>query len=122
MSRPIARTLGALALAAALIGPTATFAAPQTDTPILAVVKKRTDTLAGLSRELRTSAVEKARSWPGAPKLTGQGGTSQSGPSDLELDLICANDWFITWDEDANGDPVLGSFNLHCADIVIPIG
>jgi len=122
MSRPIARTLGALALAATLAtSSTATFAATPSADPAVYLIKRKTTSLVGLSPELRTSAVQKARSRPDA-KLGSGGGTSQSGPSDLELDLICGYDWFITWDEDANGNPVLGSFNLHCGGTVIQIG
>jgi len=101
---------------------TAAFAATPSGEPAFYVTKKRTDTLAGLSLELRKSAVEKARSRPNAPTLKGNGGTSQSGPSDTELDLTCWDDWFITWDEDADGHPISGTFNLHCGGAVIPIG
>ena len=122
MSRPIARTLGALALAAALAtSSTATFAMTTYGDPAFYATKKTT-TLGRLSPELRTSAVQKARSTSNATKLAAEGGTSQSGPSDLELDLICGGDWFITWDEDADGNPVSGTFNLHCGGTVIPIG
>ncbi|HZO29757.1 MAG TPA: hypothetical protein VFH48_27590 [Chloroflexota bacterium] len=123
MSRPIARSLAAVAIATAvLVSPSVVLAAHPNGSPALHLAKKRVDTLIGLSRELQTSAVHKARSRPGAPTLTGQGGTSQSGPSDLELDLICGDDWFITWDEDANGNPISGTFHLHCGGTDILIG
>ena len=124
MSRPIMRILGALALAAAVAtSSTAAFAATPSGEPAFYVTKKRTDTLAGLSLELRKSAVEKARSRPNAPTLKGTGGASQAPFSDLELDLTCGGDWFITWDEDADGHPILGTFNLHCGDLgTIQIG
>ena len=125
MSRPIARTLGAFALAAALAASsTAAFAATTYGDPAIYVTKKKASTLVGLSRELQTSALQAARSRPNAPRLTGQGGTSQPGMSDSELDMTfgCGGDWFITWDETADGDPILGTFNLHCAGDTIPIG
>jgi len=123
MSRPIARTLAALVLAAAVATTsTAAFAATPPGEPAFHLVKKRTSTLAGLSPQLQTSAVEKARSRPNAPTLKGNGGTSQAPMSDLEMDLTCNDDWFITWDEDANGHPIMGSFNLHCDGWSVPIG
>jgi hypothetical protein len=122
MSRPIARTLGALALAAALAtSSTAVFAVATHGDPAFYATKKTT-TLGRLSPELRTSAVQKARSMSNATKLGAEGGTSQSGPSDTELDLICGDDWFITWDEDADGNPILGTFHLHCGGTDIQIG
>jgi hypothetical protein len=123
MSLPIARTVGAVALAAALAtSSTAAFAATTYGDPAYyATEKKKTTSLVGLSPELRTSAVQKARS-SRTGTLKGEGGTSQSGPSDRELNLLCNGDWFITWDETANGDPILGTFNLHCAGDTIPIG
>ena len=42
--------------------------------------------------------------------------------SDRELDGVCAAKWFITWDEDAKGNPIFGTFNLHCAETIVPIG
>jgi hypothetical protein len=123
MSHTIARTLGALTLAAALAtSSTVALASATSGDSALYVTKKRTTTLVGLTMELRTSAVQKARSRPNSPTLKGGGGTSQSGPSDSELDLLCNDDWFITWDEDADGNPISGSFNLHCAGTVIPLG
>src|SRR5262245_5083282 len=122
MSCPIARTVGALALAAALAtSSTAVLAATTPGDPAFYLTKKRTNTLGVLSPELRTSAGPKARSLPDA-KLRGGGGTAQSGASDQELDIWCENDWFIAWDEDANGNPVVGSYNLHCAGTVVEIG
>jgi hypothetical protein len=125
LNRPIARTFGALALAAALATTsTVAFAAVSPPDPSFHSTKskaKKSDSLAELSPELRIIAVRKAASRPGAPKLTGQGGTSQAGASDRELDLMCDGDWFITWHEDAGGNPIPGTFNLHCADTVIPI-
>src|SRR5687767_6985166 len=117
MSRPIARTLGALALAAALAtSSTIALAATTSVDPAVYLTKKKTTTLVGLSPELRASAVQKARSRPNAPTLKGDGGTSQSNPetTDSYLDAFCGDDWFITWDETANGDPILGTFTLHC--------
>ena len=123
MSRPIARTLGALALAGAVItNSTVAFAATPTGGPGFYVNKKRVNTLAGLSPELRRNAVEKARSRPNGPTLKDSGGTSQSGPSNEELNLACGNDWFITWAEDADGHPILGTFDLICGETKIPIG
>jgi hypothetical protein len=121
MSRPVARNLVAVAIAAALTtSATVAFAAAPTDNPSLYLKKQKSTTLVGLSRELQQSAIQKARSRPNAPKLTTQGGTSQAGPSDRELDLICG-EWFVTWEEDADGDPILGIFTLHCAGDEIPL-
>src|SRR5688572_10329710 len=121
MSHPIARTLGALAIAAAVMtGSTPAFAATLADSPASYVTEKRVTTLIGLSPALRTSAVGTARSRPNAPALNGGGGTSQSGPSDAELNLFCGRDWFISWNDDANGTPILGTFNLYCAGETIP--
>jgi hypothetical protein len=115
MSSPIARTLGALALAAALAtSSTAAFAATTSGDPSFYLTKKRTTTLVGLSPEVRATALRQARSTPHGIKLAAEGGTPQGMP-DNELDAICNGDWFITWDEDAKGNPVMGSFNLHCA-------
>jgi hypothetical protein len=125
MSRPIARTLGALALAAALAtSSTAAFAATPSVDPAFRVAKKQVTTVAGLSLELRTSAVQKAQSRPGAPRLTGQGTSENQNPetTDSYLDAFCGNDWFITWDETASGDPILGTFTLHCGGASAPIG
>ena len=115
ISRWLARTLGALALAAALAtSSTAAFAATPTSDPAFYVTKRKVTTLAGLSPELRTSAIEKAQT------LKGEVGTSRK--SDAELSATCDGDWFITWDENANGDPIMGTFTLHCDGEAIPIG
>ena len=118
MSRPIARNLGALALAAALAtSSAAAFAATPIGEPAFHVIKKRTTTLVGLSPELRASAIQKAQSRPNAPALKGDGGTSQSSPTpnDDFINALCGGDWFITWDETADGQPITGTFTLHCA-------
>jgi hypothetical protein len=56
-----------------------------------------------------------------APSLQRAGGrrlavTAQPSAvlSDADLGLACGQDWFITWDEDAGGNPVARSFVLHC--------
>src|SRR5678815_2998768 len=116
MSRPIARTLGALALAAALAtSSTAALAATPSAEPAFHVIKKRTTTLVGLSPALRASAVQTAQSRPNAPAIKGEGGTSQSSPTPIDdyIDLLCGGDWFITWDETADGQPIMGTFTLH---------
>jgi hypothetical protein len=117
MNRSIGRTFAALTLVAALAtGSTAALAASPPGGPAFHLTKKRVATLAGLSRTLQTSAVLKARTRPNGPTLTaGGGGTSQSdGVSDAELDILCHNDWFITFDEDENGHGVVGTYKLHC--------
>ena len=122
MSRPLARTLGAVALAAALAtSSTAAFAATAYGDPAFYVTKEMA-TLAGLSPELRASAVQQAGARPNPPTFKGEGGTSRSGMSDLEIDLTCGGDWFISRDEGADGQPILGTFNLHCAGDSILIG
>lgn len=122
MSRSIARTLGIFAVVAALTTSHAiALAAPLTVSPPI-YAKKQASTLAGLSPELAAGAVRAARSRPSAPRLTTQGGTTQSGESDKELDLLCGDDWFITWDEDANGNPISHTFYLHCAGESVQIG
>ena len=98
----------------------ASAAIPSTDTDGYAT-KKRVKTLAGLSLKLRTTAVQKAQPRPGAPRRASPGGSSQAGPSDDDLNDSCL-EWLITWDKDANGNPIMGTFNLHCDGSVIPIG
>lgn len=122
MSRLIVRKLGLLAAAVLLAATTPAFAAPPADDPSIHVTKKKTSTLAGLSPELQTSAIEKARAKSKATKLTTPGAKPQGGHSDLELSLMCNGDWFITWDEDANGNPISHTFKLHCNGEAIPIG
>jgi hypothetical protein len=126
MNRLIARTLGALALAAAVAtSSTAALAATPSGNPGFALTKKKTTTtLVGLSPSLRSSALQQARSMPHASTLKGDGRTSQSNPetTDGYLDAFCGDDWFITWDETANGDPILGTFTLHCGGTSAPIG
>ena len=117
MSRLIARTLGALALAAVLAtSSTAALAATTSANPAFYLTKRKTTTLVGLSPEVRASALQMARSTPTGMRLAAEGGTSQ-GTTDGELDLNCNDDWFITWDEDAKGNPVTGTFTLHCAGV-----
>ncbi|MFN8525821.1 MAG: hypothetical protein U0821_22195 [Chloroflexota bacterium] len=87
-----------------------------------ATQKKRTTTLSGLSSSIQSSAVRSARSHTGGKNLSGSGGTAQSGPSDFELDVYCDGDWFVTWDEDANGTPIIGTFNLYCNGDTLRIG
>ena len=114
MRRPTAQTLGALALAAALAtSSTAAFAAPPSGEVAFYATKKKATTLAGLSPEVRRSAIQVARSRPNGLGLAAEVGTSQM--TDAELDLNCGGDWFITWEEDAAGNPVTGTFNLYCA-------
>lgn len=126
MSRPITRTLGALALAAVLAtSSTAVFAEPATNTTTVYLTKKRVKTFAGLSPALRATALEKLRSKPNATKVTGQGGAQHSQSQediDRETDLTCGGSWFITWDEDENGDPIIGTYNFHCGDSSWGIG
>jgi hypothetical protein len=125
MSRTIARTFGVLAVAAALAATSAAAsAAPATGDLSLYATKRKVTTVVGLSPTLRTSAVEKARSRPGAPKLTGQGSSQNQNPetTDSYLDAFCGDDWFITWDETASGEPILGTFTLHCGGASAPIG
>jgi hypothetical protein len=124
MNRPVTRTLGALVLAAAVAtSSTPTFAASHTSSPVLNLTKKRVKTFAGLSQALRTTALEKLRSIPNAIKAPGQGGTQQSQQDiDRETDLTCGGEWFITWDEDANGDPIIGTYQFHCGDSSWGIG
>lgn len=128
MSRPITRTLGALALAAVLAtSSTPAFAEPPTTTSTTAyLTKKRVKTFAGLSQTLQTTALAKARSRPNAPKLTGGQGGHQHSQSqediDRETDLLCGGEWFITWYEDVNGDPIIGRYNFHCGDSSFGIG
>jgi hypothetical protein len=125
MSRPIVRTLGALALAAAVAtSSTSAFAATSYgDQAFHAIKRKKATTWVGLSEQLRANALQAARSRPGAPKLTGQGGTQQSqNDVDLETDLICGGEWFITWDEDANGNPIIGTYQFYCGDSSFGIG
>lgn len=117
MSRRIVRTLSAFALAVALATSfTAAFAATPSGEPAFYVTKKKTTTLVGLSPELRASAVQKARS------LTAEGTRSQSGSTDAELDEGCNGDWFITWEEDAAGYGIVGTYLLHCDGTAIHIG
>jgi hypothetical protein len=54
-------------------------------------------------------------------KLKSRDVTRNSGPSDVELNLVCNDDWFIMYEE-KDGHPVLGTFELYCAGQVIPIG
>ena len=124
MNRPVTRTLGALVLAAALAtSSTPIFAASHTSSPALYLTKKRVKTFVGLSQALRTTALEQLRSMPNAPRLTGQGGTQQSQQDiDRETDLTCGGEWFITWDEDENGDPIIGTYAFHCGDSSWGIG
>src|SRR4051794_40108757 len=104
MRLPIARALGAFTLAAVLTtSATAYAASPDGSTVFAAAKQKKATTLVSLSPTLRTSAIQKAHARPGATGFTTQGRTSKDdGMSDLELDGICADDWFIYWDEDEN--------------------
>lgn len=54
-------------------------------------------------------------------KLKGAAATHSSGPTDIELNLICGEDWFILYEE-KDGHPVLGTFELYCGGQTIPIG
>jgi hypothetical protein len=95
---------------------TAALAATTYDDPAFYLTKKKTTTLVGLSSKVRASALQQARSTPNGIRIAAEGGTSQGTP-DGELDLNCNDDWFITWDEDANGNPVTGTFKLYCAGV-----
>ncbi|MEM6688376.1 MAG: hypothetical protein AAF664_03050 [Planctomycetota bacterium] len=45
----------------------------------------------------------------------------QVGPfTDDELDLMCGEDWIITWEEDANGNEIPGTSELYCGSVVVP--
>lgn len=121
MSRLLARNVGALAVAAALLtSSTVAFAAPIDDASIYLTEKKKATTLVGLDREVQQNAVKAARSRSNTPKLTTPGRAPQAGPSDKDLDEVCG-DWFITWEEDADGNPILGTFTLYCGGSEIPL-
>jgi hypothetical protein len=124
MNWPVTQTFGVLVLAAALAtSSTPILAASHTSSPALYLAKKRVKTFTGLSQALRTTALEKMRSMPNAIKAPGQGGTQQSQQDiDRETDLTCGGEWFITWDEDANGDPIIGTYKFHCGDSSFGIG
>jgi hypothetical protein len=40
--------------------------------------------------------------------------------SDAELDLMCGGDWFLMYDEDADGNPVTGTCIIACDGTDIP--
>ena len=128
MSRLIVRKLGLLAAVTVLLTASApSFAAPPADDPSVYLTKKKTSTLVGLSPAIQASAVEKARSSPNATKLTTQGGSTQGAgldgcTSDGCLDAFCGDDWFVTWDEDANGNAISHTFQLHCGGATVNIG
>lgn len=42
-------------------------------------------------------------------------------PSSDELDLVCGNDWILSWLEDENGNVIPGSTELYCGGTVIPL-
>ncbi|MBC7813377.1 MAG: hypothetical protein H7175_19615 [Burkholderiales bacterium] len=55
--------------------------------------------------------------------LTLGGGGRQEGPgpgggdvSEDDLNAACPKGWIVTYDEDANGDPIQGSQNYACTD------
>jgi hypothetical protein len=118
MNRPMARTLGALALAAALAtSSTAAFAATSTGSPALhagKTTKKRVDTLVGLDRKLAASAVRQAYALKAEEK------PPQAGPTEKDLDEVCG-EWFIIWEQDADGNPIPGTYELYCDGSTIPL-
>ena len=121
MRRPAAWKIGLLAVAATLLTPSAVDAAtPPTESPVHAK-ERRTRTLTGLSQDQQEAAVKLARAQATGPKFAVPSAKPQGGATDRELDLICNDDWFVTFDEDADGDPILGTFELHCAGTVIPL-
>src|SRR5690606_34871707 len=96
-------------------------AAPLPDDTLVYAKEKRTKSLSGLSRDQQEFAVKQAQARTGGPKFAVPAAKPQGGATDAELDLICNDDWFVTFDEDADGDPILGTFELHCAGTVIPL-
>ena len=56
--------------------------------------------------------------------MTGQGTTENQNPetTDSYLDAFCGGDRFITWDEDADGNPISHTVYLHCGGTSVPIG
>lgn len=57
-----------------------------------------------------------------------QGRTSESlgfaGGRDPEpglLDLLCGEDWFVSWVEDEDGNPVPGTHEIYCGDQSYPL-
>jgi hypothetical protein len=121
MSHLIVRTLGLLAAVAVLTASTPTFAAAPADDPSLYLTKKKATSLVGLSPELQKRAIQAARSRSNGTQLTTPGRTPQPWVSDMEMDLLCGDDWLVTWEEDADGDPILGTFTVDCAGAVIPL-
>lgn len=52
---------------------------------------------------------------------SGDEGEATALPSDDELDLICGNDWIVTWLEDEHGNPIAGTTELYCGGTTIPL-
>lgn len=121
MRRPTVRGLNLLAAVALLTTTSVAVASPPPDDLELHISKKRTTTLTGLSPQIQEAAVRRARSRPGAPKVAARTGSPQAGPTDADLWDTCLQ-WFITWDEDENGNPIMGTFYLHCDDSTIFLG
>jgi hypothetical protein len=121
MRRMTARNIALIAAAAMLTSTSVVSAAPPPTYFWAYAKKKRLKTLDSLKPEQLQAVAKFAQARPGGPKLTTPNTSTPTGVSDEELDLICANDWFVTFDEDADGDPILGTFNLHCAGTVIPL-
>lgn len=123
MRRSVPRTFAALAVAGAMLTTSAVaLAAPARVGLAIRATTKRATTLTGLSPALRREAVRRAQSRPGATTLGNAGGTSASGPNDFEPDDACGGDWFITWEEDGKGTPIIGTFKSHCDGEAWPIG
>jgi hypothetical protein len=126
MSRPVTRALGAFALAAALAtSSTAAFAsATDQDQVVYAARKKKATTMVGLSPTLQAHAVQALRSRPGTSTLTSGPGGALPSEKDINrwTDLNCGGEWFISWDEDENGDPIIGTYLFHCGESSWGIG
>lgn len=58
---------------------------------------------------------------PSQDKAPNPGPSPTSLPSSNELDLICGQDWIISWLEDEDGNVVPGSTELYCGGTVIPL-
>ena len=92
---------------------------------LMLVAEKRIASLrslpAGLSGKVRAGLRRAIVSRTIGKTLTGAG--PSAAISDQELDHTCG-DWFITFDEESDGHPVPGTFNLHCGDSddTVPIG
>lgn len=52
---------------------------------------------------------------------SGDEGEATALPSDDELDLVCGDDWIVTWLEDEHGNPIAGTTELYCGGTTIPL-